>query len=151
MSNNTQFPVALHILISLALSDGWMTSEELAWSVGTNASMVRRILSALNRAGLVTSRAGPTGGVKLARDPRGITLLDALSAVDVKPAIALHKPNRECPLGAILRDPLAAVLEEAGRAADSVYAERTVHELAQAARRRIGRRAGEKRTRAARG
>lgn len=147
MSRNTRFPVAVHILVALALRDETLSSGALAWSIDTNASLVRRILGALKEAGLVQSRTGPKGGVRLAREPRRIPLLRVLEAVEVAPsALSLHAPNPECPLGAIIEDPLTAVLQEAEDAARRVLAARTVDDVARQARKLIVRRAKGKRS-----
>ena len=137
---STRFSVAVHILVSLALS-GRLNSEELAWSIDTNASMVRRILASLKKSGLVDSRAGPDGGAEIARDPKRITLLEVLHAVELKPATGVHRPNRECPLGAVIDAPLAAVLAEADQASEQVLDQKTVHDVARTVRRRIVQRA----------
>jgi Rrf2 family protein len=134
---STRFPIALHVLVSLTLRREWLSSESLAWSIGANPSMVRRILASLNRAGLLRSRAGPTGGVQLARDPREITLLEVHRAVGVRPSVAVHAPNPECPLGAVVGEPLQTVLDQATTAADRVLGQRTVYELAMLSRRRM--------------
>lgn len=142
MPQSTRFPVALHILISLTLRpDEWMNSESLAWSINTNASMVRRILSSLGRAGLVTSQAGISGGAKLALDPDRITLLDVYRAVHLKPKLGVHAPNEKCPLGAVLEEPLRAILDETDAAAERVLSEKTISEIAELARKRIVKRA----------
>lgn len=139
MSQSTRFSVAIHLLVALALRDDRLTSEELAWSAGTNASMVRRILGSLARAGLVASIAGPTGGAEIAKDPRRIALVDVLRAVDLQPPSGVHSPNPECPLGSILDVPLTRVFAEAEEAAEAVLEHKTVHDIAVMARRRIGR------------
>jgi Rrf2 family protein len=41
-----------------------------------------KIFQALVRSGVVSSRRGPNGGYTLSRDPRKITLLDVINAVD---------------------------------------------------------------------
>ena len=140
MPQSTRFPVAIHILVSLSLQTDRLNSESLAWSIDTNPSMVRRILASLNRAGLVSSQAGAAGGATIAKDPRRITLLDVLHAVELKPSIGVHTPNPKCPLGAILGEPLQAVLDEADEAAEQVLAQQTVYQVAQKARKRIARR-----------
>lgn len=138
MPQSTRFPVALHILISLTLRpDEWMNSEALAWSIQTNASMVRRILSSLSRVGLVTSRAGLFGGAKLAKDPYRITLLEVYEAVNLKPKLSVHHPNAKCPLGAVLEEPLQAILDETDAASERVLSQKTIGELAELTRKRI--------------
>lgn len=141
MPQSTRFSVAIHILVSLTLRGERLKSEELAWSIDTNASMVRRILASLKKCGLVTSQPGPDGGAEIAKDPKRITLLQVLRAVELKPATGVHRPNPECPLGAVIDEPLAAVLAEADRAGEHVLAGKTVHEVARTVGRRIARRA----------
>ena len=138
MSVSTRFPVALHILISLTLRRGeWLSSDSLAWSVNTNPSMVRRIVSSLIQAGLVTSRVGIAGGSQLAVKPDRITLLDAYRAVKLKQRVGIHSPNPECPLGAILSEPLQAVLDETEDAVAAVLARTTIANISEVALERI--------------
>ena len=140
MSQSTRFSVAIHILVALTLQrDERLNSKALAWSIDTNASMIRRILTSLGRAGLVSSQAGPAGGAVLAKNPKKITLLDILLAVELKPATGVHSPNSECPLGAVLEEPLSAILAEANKASESVLAQKSVHEIAKRIGRRIAR------------
>lgn len=142
MSQSTRFSVAIHILVALTLRRGErLSSESLAWSIGTNASMVRRILSLLSKAGFVSSHAGQAGGTTLARNPKGIVLLDVLEAVELRPASGVHAPNPECPLGAVLEEPLNSVMREAEDAGERVLAGKTIYDVAQIAGRRITRRA----------
>lgn len=99
---NTRLAVATHILTFLAFRQGRPASSEMiARSVNTNASLVRRMLSQLSRAGLTRSSKGSAGGAELARDPATITLLDVYGAVDDDRGIfGLHpSPNPLCPVG----------------------------------------------------
>lgn len=139
MSQSTRFSVAIHILVALTLRHERLNSEDLAWSIDTNPSMVRRILASLSRARLVTCQAGRSGGAEIAKNPKHITLLDVLHAVELKPSSGVHTPNPDCPLGAVLDRPLSTVLREAERAADQVFAQKTVYEVAQMARKRMAR------------
>lgn len=132
-----RFSVAIHVLVALALRKQRLSSGELAWSIDTNPSMVRRILGLLGRAGLVTARTGPSGGVELARNPKDINLLEVRQAVELKPSSGVHTPNPECTLGSVLGEPLGQVLREADLASERVLRERTVHSVAEMARRRI--------------
>ena len=138
MPRSTRFPVAVHILVSLATKrTEWLNSESLAWSVGTNASMVRRILSSLGRAGLVVSQAGIAGGAKLAMAPDKITLLDVYQAVELKSNVGVHVPNPKCPMGAIISEPLQAILDETEQAMDRVLSGKTISEVSDIAVQRI--------------
>ena len=77
MAVNTQFSIAVHLLAGLACRRGGdATSGELAASVNTSPSFVRRVLAKLSKAGLVATTTGKAGACRLAREPRDTSLLD---------------------------------------------------------------------------
>jgi DNA-binding IscR family transcriptional regulator len=77
----TRFSVATHILLMIAAEPGGdTTSARLAWSIGTNPVVVRRIAGQLTRAGLITVQRGP-GGAALTRPASEITLRDVWLAI----------------------------------------------------------------------
>ena len=53
---NAEFAVAVHSLVFLARRGGTSTSEEIARSVCTHPARVRKVLSRLKKAQLVSSR-----------------------------------------------------------------------------------------------
>lgn len=119
MSGNSRFPVAVHILTSLAYDEReWVSSPMLARSVRTNPVVIRRLLSRLHRAGLVEAHPGKSGGVRLARQPESITLLDVFRAVEGgSPFLLPDKPeNKACPVSCVMKKLLATVLAETNRA-----------------------------------
>src|SRR4051794_2526364 len=74
LAMNSRLAVAVHILTLLEGSKGEpLTSEYIAGSVNTNASLVRRLLGVLARAGLTTAQMGAGGGAMLARPADRIT------------------------------------------------------------------------------
>ncbi|MBC7419535.1 MAG: Rrf2 family transcriptional regulator [Bdellovibrio sp.] len=98
---NQQFATAVHVLTALAFNrKDLMSSDLLAQSVNTNPVVIRRLLSLLTKASLVTTTRGKSGGVKLSKDPNQINLKDvylALSPVD--PMAPREKsPLKECPV-----------------------------------------------------
>lgn len=109
---------AVHILLMIAaLSPRCkVTSEFLASSVGSNPVEIRKLLSALKKAGLIHVSRGP-GGAALAREPRDISLLDIYAAVDsssLDELIGVHShPEPQCPFGkniaALLAEPYAEI------------------------------------------
>ena len=114
MAANTRFAVAVHVLVALAyLGQSGATSVELANSVNTNAVVVRRILGALARAGLVTGRGGRTGGYTLARAPGRITLELVFKAVEPEGVFALHEnpTNRACEVSCQIKGLLTNVFD----------------------------------------
>ena len=50
---DTKFSVAVHVLILISESPPPINSDQMALSVGTNASYVRKILALLKKAGIV--------------------------------------------------------------------------------------------------
>ncbi|RAI59456.1 Rrf2 family transcriptional regulator [Roseicella frigidaeris] len=98
----TRFSVALHILLLVADdSAGDSTSARLAWSIGTNPVVVRRIAGQLSRAGLISVQRGP-GGASLSRPASQITLRDVWRAIhpEKEKLLGIHqKTNAECPVG----------------------------------------------------
>ncbi|HLO74944.1 MAG TPA: Rrf2 family transcriptional regulator [Magnetospirillum sp.] len=132
MAKNCRFAVAVHIASVLALSgDEPATSEWIAGSVNTNPVVIRRLLSALAKAGLVKSTRGSAGGSVLARPPEAITLLDISRAVEEDEAPALHHqpPNPACPVGKAIQPVLMRVLDRAEAAREAVLATTLLSEV----------------------
>jgi Rrf2 family protein len=132
MAKNCRFAIAVHVAILLALSGTKpATSEWIAGSVNTNPVVVRRILSALSKAGLVRSSRGINGGSVLALPPKSITLLAINRAVDEAEAPSLHHtpPNQKCPVGRNILPVLTTLLERASAASDAILAATTLAEV----------------------
>lgn len=99
---HSRFAVAIHALTALAVSgEQSVTSEQIAESVNTNASFIRKVLGDLRRVGLISSQGGVKGGLRLALRPEQITLQTVYEAIEEAPLFALHTkpPNPECPVG----------------------------------------------------
>ena len=58
---DTRFSSAIHMLILIYEADGRMTSEQIASSVGTNASYIRKISGPLKREGIIACSQGMRG------------------------------------------------------------------------------------------
>lgn len=131
MSRNCRFAVSVHVCAVLALNEGSpATSDWIAKSVNTNPVVVRRILSALGKAGLVKSQRGTAGGSSLARASDAISLLDIARAVDEDEGPALHRgPNPTCPVGAYIQPVLTDIIAEAEAARERELAKLTLAEV----------------------
>ena len=77
---DTKFSVAVHVMTLISESPTPMSSDQMAESVGTNASYIRKILALLKRARIVDGRRG-IGGYSLAVAPEKLTLLRIYQAV----------------------------------------------------------------------
>lgn len=132
MRVNTQFAVAVHTLAILAFfEEDPQTSEGIAGSVGTNPVVIRRMISQLKKAGLVSTHSGVKGAA-LCRNPREIRLLDVYNAVRPKeePIFDIHKnPHRECPIGAYIVDALDEPLSAAQQAFEQKLASYTLYDV----------------------
>lgn len=138
---NTRFAVAVHVLTLLEQSGGEpVTSGYLAGSVNTNASLVRRLLARLGRAGLTTSQMGTGGGALLARPAGAITLLDVYRAVDEgRDVVPVHPlPNPRCPVGRNIQAALTTHFDAATRALEAEFARTTVADVLRDVRRHDG-------------
>lgn len=122
MTSNSRFAVSVHILAYLAFRrDAAVPSAEIASSVSTNPVVIRRLLSALVKARLVTAQKGASGGFTLARSPEGVTLLTIYHAVEPKPDHGLRRfaPNHKCPVGAKIESILQGVFLKAQTAMEA--------------------------------
>jgi Rrf2 family protein len=114
MPQSTRFPVAVHILSLLTYENGRaVTSDYIAGSVNTNPVVIRRMLSLLNKAGLVTSTEGAGGGTTLARRAERITLGDIYRAVEPDNLFGAirNDPNPLCPVGRCVQNVLKKQIE----------------------------------------
>jgi Rrf2 family protein len=112
---NQQFSFAVHIMTALAFAGSIMDSESLAHSVNTNPVVVRRLLLALRRAGLIKTFAGKHGGACLARTPNRITLRDIYDAIEPRPAIAVshRKAWKHCPVSCRMEHIMSSISSDA--------------------------------------
>ena len=90
-----------------------MTSEQLAKSVRTNPTVVRRLLSRLVEAGLLESFKGKSGGVKITKDPREINLREIYCAVSGKKFLnaSEKEPDKKCAVSCSIGGLLNNVIE----------------------------------------
>ncbi|MBS1808459.1 MAG: Rrf2 family transcriptional regulator [Acidobacteria bacterium] len=132
---NSRFTIAVHILTVLAHKhDEPLKSDVVANSINTNPVVVRRLWSALAKAGLIVSRTGATGGGKLAREASMITLLDVYNAVEARCVFAMHAnpPNKRCLIGKNIQLVLEDIFAEAQREMEKVLARKTIADVAAA-------------------
>jgi Rrf2 family protein len=120
MAANSRVAVAAHIVAVLAHKKGeFVSSAFIAGSVNTHPTVIRRILSALVRAGIVATEEGKAGGAKLVKRPDQITLWDLSAALGEQRLFAVHKNtvNPKCPISCRMKDVLAEAFGGAEKAA----------------------------------
>ncbi len=132
MATNTQFSIAVHLLAGLGYRKGReATSGELAMSVNTSPSFVRRTLAKLSKAGLVETTTGKSGACRLGREPKEISLLDVYEAVDAPKAFAIHAyaPLKPCPVSCNIKTALEHALTKTQKAMEDSLRSITLAEI----------------------
>ena len=103
---DTKFSVAVHVLILISESPVPMTSDQMAGSVGTNASYIRKILSLLKKAEIVDGHRG-IGGYNLTVASEQLTLLQIYQAVTEETKVHLldihQNSSDQCIVGRHIR------------------------------------------------
>lgn len=129
---NVQFSVASHVMAALGARYGEpLRSTELAGSVNAEPSFVRRVVSKLAKAGLVTTTRGKNGACTLARPPERITLLEIYRASEAPPAFAVHAyPVQEgCRISRNIKGCMDDVLRDAQNGFEQRLARRTLADV----------------------
>jgi Rrf2 family protein len=112
---DTRFPVSLHIMTGLANSQpNLVSSEQLAVSIKTNASFIRKLVVSLSNAGLVESVRGKAGGIRLTKNPKDITLDQIYKAVTDNALMHVpdKTPNKSCEISCGMGDVLCKISQE---------------------------------------
>ena len=99
---DTKFSVAVHVLILISESPNPINSDQMAESVGTNASYIRKILALLKKAEIVDGHRG-ISGYSMVVAPERLTLLQIYQAVTEDPKTHLfdihQNPSDQCIVG----------------------------------------------------
>lgn len=90
MSASTKLSTSVKALCFLATADKPKNSNEIAASVGINASKLRKLLSMLGKSGIVKSDSGMLGGFSLAKKPDEIHLQEIYCAIEDRKAFYLN-------------------------------------------------------------
>jgi Rrf2 family protein len=84
MPANTRFVTAVQVLVNLAQTDGFKTSEELGEMIGAHPIVVRRIIARLGHARVIKTRRGFRHGSQMIRSPFSITLGEIYRALKLR-------------------------------------------------------------------
>lgn len=111
---------AVHILAYIdVFPDGNLSSNAIAQSVESNPSLIRRLMSLLVKADILTSQPG-TVAPKITKPTDQITLLDIYNAIDDDHNL-LHvddKTNPACIVGGNIQDTLNVVYQDIQKQAE---------------------------------
>jgi Rrf2 family protein len=115
-ATSVQFTVAAHIMAALGFLNGKeIPSATLAESVNADPTFVRKSLSKLSKAGLISTTRGKNGARTLTRSPEQITLLDIYRASAAPPTFAIHSypVEKKCPISCNIKGCMSSVLRKA--------------------------------------
>ncbi len=132
MPTSTRFAVAVHILSILAEHEGGaVRSDQIAASVCTNPTVIRRILCRLAEAGLTASQLGYGGGAMLAKPAAEITLLDVFRTVEDPHVFEMHRtaPNDQCAVGRNIQEVLLRSTVKAQQALEQELNQTTIAQV----------------------
>ena len=137
---DTKFSTAIHMLILVSEAKTPMNSEQIAHSVGTNASYIRKVATRLSRAGIIEGRRG-VSGFSLLKAPKDISLLEVYRAVeqteDVHVFDVHQNPSDECIVGRNIRPVLNGMFREAERVVERELAGATLADCTERMREQI--------------
>lgn len=137
---DTKFSVAVHALILISEAPFAINSDQMAVSVGTNASYIRKILSLLKKAGIMDGHRG-IGGYSLTAASEQITLLQIYQAVMEEPKIHLldihQNPSDRCIVGQHIRPVLTGMFTDAEDAFTRALAGKTLADCIGAIRKEM--------------
>ena len=112
---DTKFSSAIHTLILISEAEMPMSSEQIAGSVGTNASYIRKLTTRLSKAEIIEGRRG-VSGFRLKKNTSEITLLDIYKAVMEVNEIHIfdihQNPNDMCVVGQNIKPVLSGMFKE---------------------------------------
>lgn len=112
---DTQFSSAIHMLILISESKTPMNSDQIAASVGTNASYIRKLTTRLSKVGIIEGHRG-ISGFRMTKEPEDITLLSLYRAVmetDTLHLFDIHQnPNDACIVGHTIRPVLCSMFHD---------------------------------------
>lgn len=130
---DTRFSVSIQIMMTLAAhTDEMVNSDLLAKVLKTNPTFVRKLVSNLVTANLVTSFRGKGGGIKIAANPAEISLKDIyLASTDEKPLINVHKKpvSKQCSVSCCINDVLKTVVSGIEESTQKYLEGKTLHDL----------------------
>lgn len=113
--NNTRFATAIHIMTLLAKDpQEWLTSDWLAGSINVNPVIVRKELGNLKTYGLIESRQGKDGGVRIGKKPEEVNVADIYQAIKNSEVLGKknQNPNPLCSVGKDINKNLNVLFSE---------------------------------------
>ncbi len=117
----------------LAMFEGeWLTSSHIAGSLNVNPVLVRKELSALKLGGLIESKEGKNGGVKILKNASKIKMSDIFSIAkgsDNVLSLLKNTPNPKCLVGKQINEKLKPIMSRIDNAITNELGKITLEEF----------------------
>lgn len=137
---DTRFSSAIHTMILISESDQPMTSEQIAISVGTNASYIRKLTMLLKKGGLIHSHRG-VRGFQLTKEPKEIRFYDIYKAVMENDGVHIfdihQNSNDSCIVGSHIKPVLGGMFRNIEKEIEMELSSHTLEECMAEMRRKI--------------
>lgn len=133
LSNSCRYGIrAVIYLANQPLSDGKTGIKKISKDLNLPTPFLAKILQELAKKKILSSSKGPHGGFSLLKNPRKITLLDIVNAIDgqdVFTSCLMHNGSCEGIEKDKLRCPLHEDYEKSRRGLIKLFNNRTIYEL----------------------
>ncbi len=132
MTANSRFYLAVHILTLLAMfPEDLRKSEDIGMSAGVNPVVIRRLITTLRKAGIVSAKQGTGGGSYLQKDPFSITLARVYRLVEEESVLTPHGRNtsKMCPVGRHIHEALGTVAASVETAIEDTLGQTTIGDM----------------------
>ncbi|MCI6682108.1 RrF2 family transcriptional regulator [Parafannyhessea umbonata] len=137
---DTKFSTAIHLLILVSEAEQPMSSEQIATSVGTNPSYVRKVAARLSHAGIIEGRRGRSG-FTLLKAPEDVSMLEVYRAVEQTDSVHVfdihQNPSDECIVGRNIRPVLGGMFRHTEQVVEDELAGATLADCMARMRERI--------------
>lgn len=123
------FTLAVHAMVYLSHKGTVVSSAELADNICTNPARVRKVMSALHKAGLVEALQGQGSGYRALPDTERLTLDAILQALDEQPVTTRWRSgdiDRECLVSSGMAEVMSEVYGEVNEACRARLASITI-------------------------
>ena len=139
---DTRFSSAIHSLILISESETPMTSEQIAQSVGTNASYIRKLTALMRKGGIIEGKRG-VGGFSLCVPADELTLhriYQAIYETNQVHVFDVHQnTNDKCIVGKHIKPVLMQAFSSIGEKAEAELTRQTLSDLMNRMRKEINR------------
>lgn len=135
MAASSRFAIAVHSLSVLAYLHkrgvDLISSQQIAMSVNTNPVVIRSLMKGLKKVGIIESKEGKAGGIRLSRSAAKISLDEIFAAVEDKTILNLN-PNPEfkpCPVSKSMKSVLSSIFMDVDQAVVKTLKRHTLQDI----------------------